>query len=123
MRQRVFRSYAEPIREGLSRAEHWEGPDHGLILCWEKGRKLAESDPELAGRARDGELPVLVWKGGVDKKLKMEEKVGTLFYLAQLQALRGEDLDIDPNVEVELVCSRTGMKVIYTNDVKKYGNA
>jgi hypothetical protein len=37
--------------------------------------------------------------------------------------LRGEDLDIDLSDEPELVCSRTGMRVIFTGDVKRYGNA
>ena len=63
------------------------------------------------------------WKGGVDKKTKKKEKYGTLFYLAQWQGLRGEVLDIDLSQETELICSKTGMKVIYTADVKKYGNA
>lgn len=63
------------------------------------------------------------WKGGVETKTMKGEKYGTLFYLAQWQGLRGEDLDIDLTDEPELICSRTGMKVIYTGDLKKYGNA
>ena len=65
----------------------------------------------------------MVWKGGVEKRLKIMEKYGTLNYLAQRQGLRGEDLNIDVSEELELICSKTGMKVIYTGDVKKYGNA
>jgi len=80
--------------------------------------------PEVAERAENGELPPdLGWKGGVEKKIKKKEKYGTLFYLAQLQGLKGEDLDIDLSREVVLVCAKTGMKVIYTGDFNKYANA
>jgi len=123
MSQRIFRSSKEPIREGLEWDEIWKGPDKGLIKQWEIGRELREKTPELADRAKKGELPVSDWKGGVEKKLKIKKKYGTLFYLAEWQGLRGEDLDIDMSEEVELICSRTGMKVIYTGDVKKYGNS
>lgn len=123
MRQRIFRSYKEHEREGLSWDERWKGEDKGLITCWEVGRELREKEPELASRAENGELPVLGWKGGVEKKTKKGEKYGTLFYLAQWQGLRGNDLDIDISQERSLTCSRTGMRVIYTGDLKKYGNA
>jgi len=65
----------------------------------------------------------LGWKGGVDKKTKKGEKYGTLKYLAQWQGLRGEDLNIDLSDEPELICSRTGVKVIYTADFDKYASA
>ena len=123
MSQRIYRSYHEPKREGLSWEEYWKGPDNGLITCWEVGREIGQKDPEMAERAKSGELPVLGWKGGVEKKTKKNEKYGTLYYLAQWQGLRGEDLNIDLSEEIELICSKTGMKVIYTGDVKKYGNA
>jgi hypothetical protein len=76
--------------------------------------------PELAEKARNGELPVLGWKGGVEKKTQKNEKYGCLNYLAEWQGLRGEDLDIDLTEEREIVCSKTGMKVIYTGDATKY---
>ena len=123
MNHLIFRSYKDPKREGLSWDERWRGPDKGLITCWEVGRELSLRKPELAERAMNGELPVLGWKGGVEKKTKKKEKYGTLFYLAQWQGLRGEDLDIDFTQETELICSRTHIKVIYTSDAKKYGNA
>ncbi len=123
MDQRIYRSYSEPAREGLSWNELWKGHDMGLITCWETGRTIGEKEPELAERARNDELPVLGWKGGVEKKLKANEKYGTLFYLAQWQGLRGDDLDIDLSEETELICSKTDMKVTYTGDNKKYGNA
>ena len=123
MSPRIYRSYKEPKREGLSWEELWRGEDRGLVTCWEIGREIREKDPALAERAENGELPVLAWKGGVDKKIQKTEKYGSLNYLAQWQGLRGEDLDIDLSQEPELVCSKTGMRVIYTGDVKKYGNA
>ncbi|MDG4555294.1 MAG: hypothetical protein P9E24_13785 [Candidatus Competibacter sp.] len=123
MSQRVFRSFNEPKRDGLSWDERWKGNDRGLIACWEVGREIREKEPEIARRAENGELPVLGWKGGVENKTKKGEKYGTLFYLAQWQGLRGEDLDIDLSQEPELTCSKTGMRVIYTGDLKKYGNA
>lgn len=119
MYQRICRSYQEPTREGLSWAERWKGEDKGLVTSWEVGRELSKREPKLAERARRGELPVLGWKGGVQKKLQKKEKYGSLLYLAQWQGLRGDDLDIAMSEEIELVCSRTGMKVTYTNDIQK----
>ncbi len=122
MSQRIIRSYEEPDRENLSWNERWRGHDKGLITCWEVGRKLSKKEPELAKQAINGELPILVWKGGIAKKLKTK-KYGTLKYLAVWQGLRGDDLDIILSQEIERVCSRTGMKVIYTDDIKKYADA
>lgn len=118
MSYHVYRSIAELNREGLSWDEIWKGADEGLIACWERGRKKALEDVELAGCAKRGELPVLAWKGGIERKLKAK-KYGTLKYLAQWQGLRGEDLDIYMDKEVELVCSKTGMPVIFTADLRK----
>lgn len=123
MSQRIYRSYKERNREGLSWEERWKGSDKGLTTCWEVGRELREKEPELAKRAENGELPPLGWKGGVEEKIKKIEKYGTLYYLAQWQGLRGEDLDIDLSQEPAIACSKTGMTVIYTGDVAKYGNA
>lgn len=123
MNNQIHRSQNEPIRTGLSWNDRWKGSDKGLITCWETGRELRNKNPELAILAEGGELPVLGWKGGVEKKIIKGEKIGTLFYLAMWKGLRGEDLDIDPSLETELVCIKTGVRVIYTGDVKKYGNA
>ena len=54
---------------------------------------------------------------------KIRQKIGTHFYLAQWQGLRGDDLNIDLASEPQLTCARTGMTVIFTGNVKKYGNA
>jgi len=123
MSQRIYRSYQEPKREGLTWDELWRGDDKGLIICWETGRELRKKEPKTAEKAENGELPVFVWKGGTKNAIQKNEKYGTLQYLAQWQGLRGEDLDIDLSEERELICSRTRMKVIYTGDIKKYGNA
>ena len=123
MTEIVFRSKQEPFREGLTWEERWKGPDKGLITCWEVGQRIREENPELAESAMKGELPPLGWKGGVERKLKAREKIGTLMYLAQWQGLRGEDLDIDTGAEPQHVCTRTGMRVIFTGDYEKYKNA
>ncbi len=123
MNQLIFRSIKEPLRKGLSWDERWKGDDKGLIICWEIGRELRAKEPELANKAENGELPVLGWKGGVEKKIIKGEKYGTFFYLAEWQGLRGEDLNINLSQEKELICSKTGMRVVFTGDQKKYANA
>lgn len=123
MSQRIYRSYSEPLRRAVSWDQRWKGADKGLITCWEVGRKLREKEPELAERTKNGELPVLGWKGGVEKKLKKKEKYGTLFYLAQWQGLRGVDLDIDMSKEYIKTCARTSVTVTFTGDYNKYANA
>jgi hypothetical protein len=107
---------------GLSWQDLWNGPDKGLILCWERGRHLASTSPELSTKALSGELPVLGWKGGIARKLKKTEKFGSLKYLAQWQGLRGDDLSISLSKETILTCSRTGTIVTFTSDIKKYQN-
>jgi hypothetical protein len=110
----VQRSIRQPIREGLSWEELWLGPDGGLIWCWERGRQKRSDEPELASQAERGELPLLAWKGGVDKKRQDDKPLhGTLEYLATWQGLRGEDLNIDRNGAVTLICTRTGQAVTF----------
>ncbi len=118
----VTRSITEPIRNNIKWKQKWDDFDQGLIVCWEKGRENSIKDPELALQARDGQLVVLPWKGGVEKELKNKKikKFGTLSYLAMLQGLRGEDLNIDLDAEPELTCSKNKMTVIFTNDMTKY---
>ncbi len=119
----VYRSFQEAKREGISQDEAWHGTDDGLITAWEVGRDLAKKKPELSIRAKNGELPYSNWKGGIAKETKVKEKFGTLWYLAEWQGLRGEDLDIDLESEPRLTCSRTATTVVFTGDVKKYGSA
>lgn len=110
----IDRPSATPIRDGLSWKERWEGADGGLITCWERGREVAQEDPTLAASARTGALLVLPWKGGVDGPLKSGTKVGTLYYLAMWQGLRGDDLSINTDVEVALTCSVTAVVVTFS---------
>lgn len=119
----VHRSIQTPIRPALTWQETWQGPDNGLIRCWEIGRELALRSPETAERCRNGELPVLGWKGGSDRALKKNEKFGSLKYLAQWQGLRGDDLRVDLEAEVTLTCSKTGMVVTFTPEGSKYYNS
>ena len=123
MGTRIFRGIAEPDRTGLSHKETWSDADRGLIKCWEVGRELAKADPELSEKAKNDELPVLGWKGGIAKKIKKKHKFGTLYYLAMWQGLRGEDLDVDLESESEHVCTRTGLIVTFTGDSNKYMKA
>lgn len=122
MNKKISRSIAEPVRKGLSWEQCWKAEDQGSIRSWETGRELRISKPELAARAERGELPALDWKGGLDKPIK-GEKWGSYLYLAQLQGLKDEDLNIDLSVDVKLVCASTGVQVTYTSDLSKYGGA
>lgn len=115
MQKYLHRSISQPIREDLSWYDMWEGPDKGLICCWERGREKRAEDPELAEKATRGELIPLAWNGGVQKKLKIEKKAGALQYLATWQGLRSEDLDIDLEGETTIVCSKTKQIVVFSN--------
>ena len=60
---------------------------------------------EAHTKAKNGELPVLGYKGGIEKALIKKEKIGALNYIAKWQALRGENLDIDLDKEIVLTCT------------------
>lgn len=98
--------------------DRWHGPDGGLILSWTIGLQLSSRDPGLSAAAMRGELPVLPWKGGVQKAIK-GAKIGALHYLATWQGLRREDLDIDTEHPPKLRCTRTGVEVTFTGDPKQ----
>lgn len=115
MKTHLYRSITCPIREDLSWSEMWEGQDKGLICCWERGRQKRIEEPEITARAEKGELVILAWKGGVEKKIKGKEKMGTLKYLATWQGLRGEDLNIALEDECAHICTRTRQKVIFSS--------
>lgn len=119
MSSRIRRSVKEPYRTGLSYAEIWQGPDKAIITCWEVGRQLKDKDPEIAARAAKGELVSLPWKGGTGNfqelpaGKKAPVRYGTLRYLAMWQGLRGDDLDIEIEAQITLVCTRTNRPVIF----------
>lgn len=105
------------ISESMS--ERLEGPDRGLINAWLVGLEKRKTDPAIAMKAIAGELPPLPFKGGVEKKIKSQTKVGSLWYVASWRGLRGEDLCIDTDTDIRLVCSKTGVPVTYTLDIKR----
>lgn len=120
---RIYRRFTEPDRENLTWEEKWRQEDRGLIKNYEVGRALSKTDSDLAEKAKKGELPVLCYKGGVEKTLKKKEKIGALNYLAMWQALRGEDLDIDMENEVIIICAKTKVAVTFTMDLDKLKNS
>lgn len=93
--------------------DRWEGPDGGLVAAWARGLEKRAEDPFLASNVDAGQLPVLAWRGGVEKPIK-GEKSGTLLYLATWQGLRGEDLHIDTAAVVRMTCPRHGVTVVYS---------
>ena len=117
---RIARRKPEPSHNELPWKERWEGPDGGLIACWERGREKATEDAALAAAAISGELVILPWKGSVDRPTKAGQKFGSLFYLAMWHGVRGAPLEIDMDADVTLTCARTGMAVTFTADQAKY---
>ncbi|WP_034474763.1 hypothetical protein [Aestuariibacter salexigens] len=101
----------------------WLDPNVALQTCWSVGQKKGKEDLDLAERVSRGELPVLPWKGGIEKATKKGWKYGVLNYLAMWQGIKNVPLDVAWGEEYELTCTRTGMKVIYTSDFEKYKNA
>ncbi len=113
---RIKRPITAKIRDFIDMEHRWRDVDNGLIWCWERGRQMSQENPDLATRAKNGELMVLSWKGGVPPTFKGKTKKGTLYYLAQWQGLAGKDLDIDTETPTEIVCSLTGVKVIFSEE-------
>lgn len=131
----------------LPYAERIDGPDSGVINSWRVGvsKRLALQQmfvgverkdaaavermeralgvAALHWKAEDGELPVLPTRGGVERPLKVKFKIGALHYLAMWHGLRGEDLDLDTDDEPALVCSRHGVRVVFTLDYRKLSGA
>lgn len=73
-----------------------------------------------------GELPILPFKGGIEPPppdkptpAKKRKKDGSFWYLAAIQGLRGEDLNIDTDATTSLHCSLTGVEVTFTLDTTK----
>lgn len=115
---RIVQAIAAPLPVQVTWSERWEGSDRGLICSWLRGIEKAGQLPELRDAALRGELPSLAWKGGSNKALKAPKRIGSLQYLAMWQGLRGDDLDIDPEVTVSLICSRFSTLVTFTGDIQ-----
>lgn len=113
-------AFANPPPMALDYAERMEGPDQGVINAWLAGIAMRRDPPsEQQKSALAGELLPLPYRGGVDRKLKIKQKIGALHYLAMWQGLRGDDLNIDTESEPELVCTKTGVLVLFTLDHKR----
>lgn len=78
---------------------------------------MRSESPALAARAMAGELPVLPWRGGVEKPLRSGVKLGSVYYLAMWQGLRGDSLDVSLQQDALLVCTRTGQAVQFVPDL------
>jgi hypothetical protein len=118
MKHRIHASISDPVRNEATWSDRWAGSDRGLITAWEVGRERAVRDPDLARRALQGELMELPWKGGIVEPLKSGWKFGALHYLAMWKGLRGEDLDLVMDEQIEVICSRTQMRVVFTGDIE-----
>jgi hypothetical protein len=115
----IRQSASKPPIQTESYDERWNGPDRGTICCWLRGLEMRNQRPELAARALAGELPVLPWKGGVRTVLKTKQKIGAVQYLAAWQGLRGEDLEVDLDQEVQITCTRFGVTVTFTSSIEQ----
>lgn len=104
-------------------AERIDGPDQGIVNAWLAGIAKRREGSQLQSQALAGELPLLPYKGGVERALKTKQKIGALHYLAMWQGLRGEDLRVDTEAEPELTCTRTGVLVSFTLDYAKLMSA
>lgn len=124
----IVASASNPPVLGDSWEERQEGPDGGLISAWLAGRAQREWWPDIVAAVMRNELPVLPFKGGIPEKDDDEEKkekkkpgkkLGALHYIAMLQGLLGEDLNIDTSKDIVRVCSKTGVQVVFTGDTAR----
>lgn len=99
--------------------QRWEGPDEGLITAWASGLAMINTHPKVATAALRGELPVLAFKGGLEKSIEAKAKLGALHYLAMWQGLRNEPLDIDTDASNQRVCTKTNVLVEFTMDTRR----
>lgn len=118
----ITSSIKNPPTLGESWEDRQEGADKGLISAWLSGVEKQKSWLEIASAAKRRELPVLPFKGGVEKPVKVV-KTGSLHYIAMWQGLRGDDLNVSLGSSPSMTCSKTGVKVIYTDDVFLLGRA
>lgn len=116
---KVRASITNPPTASTDFHERCHGPDGGLVNSWLCGVRQGLEDPSIAIKAKAGELPVLIWKGGIAKAIKSKCKIGSLQYLAAWQGLRGDDLNIDLGVEVKMICTRFSVPVLFTDQLSK----
>lgn len=109
----ITRKIGSPKKIYSSWDERWNGEDYGLIATWERGIEMRKDGNPAVISFQNGELPVLPWRGGVEKKIE-GKKFGSLKYLAMRQGILNIDLNIDTEAEVTLTCSKTGVEVKYS---------
>lgn len=119
---KVERSINGAFRVAQDWESRWGDLEQSLVSAWERGREKNAEDPELAERARLGQLVILPWRGGVEKAIQRIDKVGTHLYVAMWQGLRGDDLDIDTCVESSMTCSATGVCVVFSSEFIRDAN-
>lgn len=130
----IFRSIDTPIRTKTSYKERWGTDELSLITAWESGRINKNGIyTHLIKYIKDGALPKLSFKGGhrmpfddnedERENVKYLYRYGTFLYLAQVQGLLGEDLDIDTSTDVIKTCSITKTKTIFTRNDENFKNA
>ena len=115
----ISRSITTPIRQEISREERFFSFDRGLINAWEVGRRFRTRKTDMARKCENGEFPISIWSGGVDRTL-IEPKYGSLKYLAHWQGMRGEDLFINTSEEHTFQCTRTESVIVFTSDSSKF---
>lgn len=96
-----------------------DGPDRGLINAWLAGLEKRKEWPEVIAKVSAGELPPLPFRGGIAEEIQTKKKVGHLWYVAMWHGLRGDDLNLSTGAELVMVCSRTGVSVLFTIDQEK----
>ena len=112
---------SKKLRDDTSPDTLWRGEDVGLIQAWEIGRRQSAKEPELATRAKQGQLPASdLFQGGYNTRLESAFQYGSLHYYCMWLGWRGQDLDIDSDEEYPMVCAKTRMGVVYTLDSSKY---
>lgn len=116
---RIIHSFNSPPQFQERFEDRINGPDGGIINAWLAGIKHRSDNSPWYKAAEAGELPILPYRGGVEKKIKKNLKIGVLHYLAMWQGLRGEDLDINTTDEPILTCSKFGVSVQYTLNLSK----
>lgn len=106
-----------PVVLAESWDERWEGHDAGLLAAYARGREKGVEDPTLKVAAQAGELPVLPWAGGLSSQIKSKTKMGSLYYLAMWQGIRGDNLKIETTRKIRMTCTKFGVTVIFTGNM------
>lgn len=85
------------------------------------GNRKGPRRPLVGGESSCGRAAFDGLEGRHRKPIKAKTKIGSTFYLATWQGLRGESLDIELGRDVRMTCARTGITFTYTDDLKRLG--